>query len=309
MSDATEGDPKYLAPELMDGKFGKPADVFSLGITLLELASDLDLPRGGEGWHKLREGEIPEEFLQGRTPRLVYIIKWMMDPDPVTRPTAQQILSHPYVKSVWNKRKRQHFFRQLHTQVQFLVQKLFLMLLSLWMLITYPVRKLMPVTPNTPHKVVIQKHPKEWDHSFSDDEIFDDDHLNISDNSMGAAPLDTSTSSTEWDTSVSMNGSFKVPSVPIQKNITPGPMTRSRNQRNHTPRTRSPVMNLFKSFSSTKYTPEQTSSPNLSFRSEHSTPRPPSTTFPTVQEEDAVNKTIGPKNLMQVFDAESSDED
>lgn len=28
LSDATEGDPKYLAPELMDGKFGKPADVF-----------------------------------------------------------------------------------------------------------------------------------------------------------------------------------------------------------------------------------------------------------------------------------------
>ena len=27
-SEAQEGDPKYLAPELMDGKFGKPADIF-----------------------------------------------------------------------------------------------------------------------------------------------------------------------------------------------------------------------------------------------------------------------------------------
>ena len=27
-SEAQEGDPKYLAPELMNGKFGKPADVF-----------------------------------------------------------------------------------------------------------------------------------------------------------------------------------------------------------------------------------------------------------------------------------------
>ena len=29
-SEAQEGDPKYLAPELMDGKFGKPADIFRL---------------------------------------------------------------------------------------------------------------------------------------------------------------------------------------------------------------------------------------------------------------------------------------
>ena len=27
-SEAQEGDPKYLAPELMRGQFGKPADVF-----------------------------------------------------------------------------------------------------------------------------------------------------------------------------------------------------------------------------------------------------------------------------------------
>ena len=28
LSEAQEGDPKYLAPELMQGKFGKPADIF-----------------------------------------------------------------------------------------------------------------------------------------------------------------------------------------------------------------------------------------------------------------------------------------
>ena len=65
-AEAQEGDPKYLAPELMAGKFGAPADVFSLGITLLELASDLDLPRGGDLWHALRSGCLPEEFLIGK---------------------------------------------------------------------------------------------------------------------------------------------------------------------------------------------------------------------------------------------------
>lgn len=39
----------------------------SLGMTILELASDLDLPRGGDGWHMLRSGKLPEEFLRGKS--------------------------------------------------------------------------------------------------------------------------------------------------------------------------------------------------------------------------------------------------
>ncbi|XP_071851156.1 membrane-associated tyrosine- and threonine-specific cdc2-inhibitory kinase-like isoform X2 [Apostichopus japonicus] len=37
---AREGDAKYLAPELLEGKYSKAADVFSLGMTILELATD-----------------------------------------------------------------------------------------------------------------------------------------------------------------------------------------------------------------------------------------------------------------------------
>lgn len=36
-------------------------------MTILELASDLDLPRGGDGWHMLRSGKLPEEFLRGNS--------------------------------------------------------------------------------------------------------------------------------------------------------------------------------------------------------------------------------------------------
>lgn len=39
--------------------------IYSLGMTVLELASDLDLPRGGDGWHILRNGQLPDEFLRG----------------------------------------------------------------------------------------------------------------------------------------------------------------------------------------------------------------------------------------------------
>ena len=59
MFDAVEGDSKYLAPEVLSGYFSKKADIFSLGITLLELACDLDLPANGTLWHELRQGSLP----------------------------------------------------------------------------------------------------------------------------------------------------------------------------------------------------------------------------------------------------------
>lgn len=47
-SKAVEGDPRYLANEvLQDRKFTKAADIFALGVTILELATDLDLPKHG----------------------------------------------------------------------------------------------------------------------------------------------------------------------------------------------------------------------------------------------------------------------
>lgn len=61
---AMEGDCRYVAPELLQGYFSKAADIFSLGITILELACNLDLPKNGYLWHKLRSGLLPEEFIK-----------------------------------------------------------------------------------------------------------------------------------------------------------------------------------------------------------------------------------------------------
>ena len=38
------------------------AMVCSLGISLLELACEMELPSGGYAWHQLRSGYLPEEF-------------------------------------------------------------------------------------------------------------------------------------------------------------------------------------------------------------------------------------------------------
>lgn len=65
-----EGDPKYLAKELMNGVFTTAADVFSVGITALEMACDLALPSCGEPWQMLRQGEIPWESFNRKLIRL-----------------------------------------------------------------------------------------------------------------------------------------------------------------------------------------------------------------------------------------------
>lgn len=54
-----EGDSQYLAAEVLMGVPTKATDVFSLGLTIFQLATDLCLPQGGtERWHDLRNLNI-----------------------------------------------------------------------------------------------------------------------------------------------------------------------------------------------------------------------------------------------------------
>jgi mitosis inhibitor protein kinase SWE1 len=62
--DDVEGDSIYMAPELLNyssnifDKISTKADIFSLGASLLELASGLNLPKNGLIWHKLRQNDL-----------------------------------------------------------------------------------------------------------------------------------------------------------------------------------------------------------------------------------------------------------
>ncbi|KAG6974546.1 hypothetical protein JG687_00000297 [Phytophthora cactorum] len=55
-----EGDAKYMAKELLSSADRLPsADIFCLGIMLLEIATGMVLPEAGDKWHDLRNGDLP----------------------------------------------------------------------------------------------------------------------------------------------------------------------------------------------------------------------------------------------------------
>ncbi|KAG0701357.1 hypothetical protein DFH29DRAFT_927493 [Suillus ampliporus] len=91
-----EGDKVYLAREVLQGTYGKAADIFSLGMTMLETATNIVVPDQGDGWHRLRQEDFSQMDLDG-SPELFGLIKSMMRTDPCRRVDVQGVWGHPVV--------------------------------------------------------------------------------------------------------------------------------------------------------------------------------------------------------------------
>ncbi|XP_071122497.1 membrane-associated tyrosine- and threonine-specific cdc2-inhibitory kinase-like [Mytilus galloprovincialis] len=298
LSEAQEGDPKYIAPELMDGKFGKPADVFSLGMATLELAGDLDLPRGEEGWHLLRSGTIPEEFLRDKSFDLKYVIRQMLDPDPRSRPTVDQVLAFPYVRRMWKRRRREYVMKSVINSIKAMFFRLLQFVFMITSVFSFPVKKIRErqVPSSSSHNTSYSSgYP--LDHSISDDDCFEDD-ISIHNNSIGA-PLDSSSSSDGF------SSEFIVPSRPMPRHAFTTPAIRHRS-----------IGFMSAPMSSSPVLPgriRKLSSPNTSFESSFdeercTTPTLNSSKDGLLDTEELAKPCIGPRNLMNMFEA-ASDED
>ncbi|XP_053952450.1 membrane-associated tyrosine- and threonine-specific cdc2-inhibitory kinase [Anastrepha ludens] len=103
---ATEGDSRYMAPEILQGRFSKAADIFSLGVAILELSCYLELPHNGPLWQQLRSGVLPQDFMKSISPDLETLIRQMMSPEPDSRPTVDTILGHKKLVSLMERRNR-----------------------------------------------------------------------------------------------------------------------------------------------------------------------------------------------------------
>ena len=99
-----EGDCRYMAPELLlhhvDRERLAKADIFSLGLTLYECATLTHLPKNSiedPSYEKMRQHGVP--YLRSYSSEFNRLLKLMTANDLMTRPSAQRILSHPFVKT------------------------------------------------------------------------------------------------------------------------------------------------------------------------------------------------------------------
>ncbi|KAH8685919.1 hypothetical protein BGZ60DRAFT_426380 [Tricladium varicosporioides] len=55
-----EGDREYIGPEILEGIYDKPSDIFALGLIMLEIAGNVQLPENGPTWMRLRSGDMSD---------------------------------------------------------------------------------------------------------------------------------------------------------------------------------------------------------------------------------------------------------
>lgn len=93
-----EGDREYLAPEIiLEGRYGPAADIFSLGLIMIEAVGNVVLPDNGEPWQKLRNDDLSDVDFEGISVSLVTLIRWMISSRPGERPSVSEVLAHPVV--------------------------------------------------------------------------------------------------------------------------------------------------------------------------------------------------------------------
>ena len=78
-----EGDREYIGPEILKGQFDKPADVFALGLIMLEIAANVMLPDNGASWQRLRSGDMSD----------VPSLTWSSDNSSILRDSSGKPLS------------------------------------------------------------------------------------------------------------------------------------------------------------------------------------------------------------------------
>ncbi len=144
LKEVQEGDPKYLAPEVLNNNnnITFAADIFSLGMTILELATDLDLPRGGDPWHQLRNNQIPQHLVSSLSKDLVEIIMKMIERDHTKRATVDELLNLPKIRKLISTKKRKLFYSNIQKSLKCIFNNLYSFTLTLWCLMICPWIKL-----------------------------------------------------------------------------------------------------------------------------------------------------------------------
>lgn len=269
--DLQEGDPRYMAPELLRGKYGTAADIFSLGVSILELACNIEVPKGGDDWQQLRQGYLPAEFTNALSAELQYVLRLMLKPEPCDRATASQLLTLPTVsKRTW-RRQLSLYIIESFLSLFYCCQSL---LTASWSFIS---SLSLPITPfcasSPPSTPPRERWERETDLSHSDSPTHD-----------CVFPSDEPQHSPTFSHRVKARLSVGSTSTPLQKN---SPCTPT-----HSQQTRTPSITP----SSNSPSPIHHSTHHLHSDSLHSQDRR------WINNELAIKSIFEPKNLLTLFD-------
>ncbi|GJZ35112.1 Wee1-like protein kinase [Tanacetum coccineum] len=90
-----EGDARYMPLEIINDNHDHldKVDIFSLGATIYELIRGSPLPESGPYFQNLREGKLP--LLPGHSVQFQNMLKAMLDPNPIRRPSAKELTANP----------------------------------------------------------------------------------------------------------------------------------------------------------------------------------------------------------------------
>ncbi|CAL8265518.1 unnamed protein product [Merluccius merluccius] len=125
--DSFIGTPYWMAPEVVmcetmkDAPYDYKADIWSLGITLIELAQ-IEPPH-----HELNPMRVLLKIAKAEPPSLDHPHRWSqefrdflktsLDKNPESRPTATQLLQHPFVRSVVSNRPLRELVAEAKAEV------------------------------------------------------------------------------------------------------------------------------------------------------------------------------------------------
>ncbi|XP_057682847.1 membrane-associated tyrosine- and threonine-specific cdc2-inhibitory kinase isoform X1 [Corythoichthys intestinalis] len=262
------GDPRYMAPELFRGEYGPTADVFSLGVSILELACNIEVPNGGEGWQQLRHGRLPE-VAKGLSADLQKVLQMMLTPEPRKRPTVPELLALPSVRKRRWKRRAYLLLAETILTLTFYCKMVFGFSRRLFSSLYLPVFRT-EQAPCTPHKDC-------WEREAT---------LSLRDTSEALAMEDSPRFSQRINSAVSL----KITSTPLQISPPCGNRSPHLDPFDWSPsyEARGPS-NVHSSDSSTHSTPTHTGRIRRSSRQKRS--------------DDSLNQSgFGPKNLLCLFE-------
>ncbi|EFA11169.1 membrane-associated tyrosine- and threonine-specific cdc2-inhibitory kinase [Tribolium castaneum] len=126
ISTISDGDAKYLACEVLDGIYTYSCDIFGLGISLLELATNIELPEFGPLWHQIRKQYLPAPFYDGVTKSFAETIEKMMAKIHWQRPQASKLLKSTHLKKIQkqdSKQPRNIYYEELPREPCIIINK------------------------------------------------------------------------------------------------------------------------------------------------------------------------------------------